>query len=120
MLIRFEVANFRSILDPVELSMVAIDSDRAEARAVPNLGESLLPVAAIYGANASGKSNVLAALAWLTTAVLESLRSWDGKIPVEPFAFAEGHGRPTEFTVELVIAGGRFEYVVELDRQTVR
>jgi len=120
MLIWFEVANFRSILDPVELSMVAIDRDRAEARAVPNLGESLLPMAAIYGPNASGKTNVLAALTWLTTAVRESLRSWDDEIPVEPFAFAEGHGRPTEFTVESVIAGGRFEYVVELDRQTVR
>jgi uncharacterized protein len=120
MLIRFEVANFRSILDPVELSMVAVDRDRAEARAVPNLGESLLPVAAVYGPNASGKSNVLAALAWLTAAVRESLRSWDDEIPVEPFAFAEGHTRPTEFTVESVIAGVRFEYVVELDRQTVR
>jgi predicted ATPase len=120
MLIRFEVANFRSILDPVELSMVAIDRDRGEARAVPNLGESLLPVAAIYGPNASGKSNVLAALAWLTAAVRESLRSWDDEIPVEPFAFAEGHGRPTEFTVESVIDDVRFEYVVELDRQAVR
>jgi predicted ATPase len=119
MLIRFEVANFRSILDPIELSMVAIDRDRAEARAAPDLGESLLPVAAIYGPNASGKSNVLAALAWLTIAVSESLRSWDDEIPVEPFAFTEGHSRPTEFTVELVIAGVRFEYVVELDRQTV-
>jgi len=120
MLIRFEVANFRSILDPVELSMVAIDRDRAEARAVPNLGESLLPVAAIYGPNASGKSNVLAALAWLTTAVRESLRSWDDEIPVEPFAFAEGHDRPMEFTVELIIAGVRFEYVVELRKTELR
>ena len=33
MLIRFEVANFRSILDPVELSMVAIDQDRPAAPA---------------------------------------------------------------------------------------
>jgi hypothetical protein len=120
MLIRFEVANFRSILDPVELSMVAIDRDRVEARPAPNLGESLLSVAAIYGPNASGKSNVLAALTWLTTAVRESLRIWDDEIPVEPFAFAEGHGRPTEFAVELIIAGVRFEYVVELDRQVVR
>lgn len=32
MLIRFEVENFRSVLDPVELSMVAVDEDRAAAR----------------------------------------------------------------------------------------
>lgn len=119
-LIRFEVANFRSILDPVELSMVAVDHDRAEARLVPNLGESLLPVAAIFGPNASGKSNVIAALTWLRTAVRESLRFWDDEIPVEPFAFTCGQDRPSKFTIESVIAGVRFEYVVELDRQTVR
>lgn len=120
MLIRFEVANFRSVLDPAELSMVAVDDDRAEARLVPNLGESLLPVAAIYGPNASGKSNVIAALTWLTTAVSESLRVWDDEIPVEPFAFVGGHSRPTEFTIELVVKGVRFEYVVELDSRAVR
>ena len=120
MLIRFEVANFRSILDPVELSMVAVDRDRTEARAVPNLGESLLPVAAVYGPNASGKSNIIAALTWLRTAVSDSLRIWDDEIPVERFAFAGGHDRPTEFTIESVIEDVRFEYVVELDRQAVR
>jgi uncharacterized protein len=117
-LIRFEVSNFRSILGPVELSMVAVDQDRVETHAVPNLGESLLPVAAIYGPNASGKSNVLAALDWLRSAVRDSLRSWDDEIPLEPFAFAES---PTssEFTIEAVISGVRFEYVVELDRQAI-
>ncbi|MEU6151141.1 ATP-binding protein [Actinosynnema sp. NPDC047251] len=119
MLIRFEVANFRSILDPVELSMVAVDRDRPEARPVSNLGESLLPVAAIFGPNASGKSNVIAALHWLTTAVADSLRFWDDGIPVEPFAFADGPERTSEFTIELVISGVRFEYVVEIDRERV-
>jgi len=118
-LIRFEVSNFRSILDPVELSMVAIDQDRVEARPIANLGESLLPVAAIYGPNASGKSNVIAALAWLRGAVADSLRFWDDDIPVEPFAFTNGRERRSEFTVESVVSGVRFEYVVELDRQAV-
>lgn len=120
MLIRFEVSNFRSIRDPVELSMVAVDHDRAEARPIPNLGESLLPLAAIYGPNASGKTNVVAALTWLYTAVRDSLRFWDDEIPIEPFAFADGRGRPSEFTIESVISGVRYEYVVELDLQAVR
>ncbi len=119
MLIRFEVANFRSIRHAVELSMVAVDRDRTEARAAPNLGESLLPVAAVYGPNASGKSNVLAALGWLAAAVRDSLRFWEDAIPVEPFAFAGGEHEPTEFTVELLVSGVRFEYVVELDREGV-
>lgn len=118
MLIRFEVSNFRSILHPAELSMVAVDRDRAEARPAPNLGESLLAVAAVYGPNASGKSNVLAAMSWLRRAVRDSLRVWDDEIPVESFAFVEDPG-PSEFTVELLISGVRFEYVVQLDRQAV-
>jgi uncharacterized protein len=117
-LIRFEVSNFRSILDPVELSMVAVDRDRDATHPVPNLGESLLPVAAIFGPNASGKSNVLAALSWLRSAVRDSLRVWDDEIPIEPFAFAE-RSAPSEFTIECVISGVRFEYVIELDRQAV-
>lgn len=120
MLIRFEVSNFRSIRDPVELSMVAVDQDRAEARPIPNLGESLLPLAAIYGPNASGKTNVVAALTWLRAAVRDSLRFWDDEIPIEPFTFADGRGRPSEFTIESVISGVRYEYVVELDLQAVR
>jgi uncharacterized protein len=119
-LIRFEVANFRSILDAVELSMIAVDRDRKEARPIKNLGESLLPVAAIYGPNASGKSNVLAALTWLRTAVEQSLRFWDDEIPVDSFAFADGPDRVSEFTVEAVIDGVRFEYAVDLDRAAVR
>lgn len=119
MLIRFEVSNFRSILQPVELSLVAVDRERDAVRPVPKLGESLLPVAAIFGPNASGKSNLLAALSWLRSAVRDSLRMWDDEIPLEPFAFADGAAL-SEFTVECVISGVRFEYVVELDRHAIR
>ena len=119
MLIRFEVANFRSIHEPVELSMVAVDSNRPEAVQIPNLGESLLHVAAIFGPNASGKSNIISAFNWLRDAVQFSLQSWDDGIPVEPFAFAAGNVEPTEFAVDAVIGGVRFEYLVELNRQAV-
>lgn len=113
-LIRFEVSNFRSIDEPVELSMVAVDRDREAARPAPMLGESLLPVAAIYGPNASGKSNVLAALAWLTSAVQHSLRLWDDGIPIEPFAFSPDPHQASVFVLELTVEGVRFEYVLEL------
>lgn len=118
MLIRFEVSNFRSIRRPIELSMVAVDNDRPAARSLPNLGVSLLPVAAIYGPNASGKSNVLAAIEWFQEAVRDSLRFWDDGIPLQPFAFDDTSHR-SEFTVESVVSGVRFEYVLELDREAV-
>lgn len=120
MLIRFEVSNFRSILASVELSMVAIDRDRSEARKAANLGESLLPVAAVFGPNASGKSNLIAAITWVCDAVRSSLHFWDEEIPLEPFAFSSGRDKPTEFTVELLVDGVRFEYLLVLTQQAVQ
>lgn len=98
--------------------MVAVDRDRVEARPVANLGESLLATAAIFGPNASGKSNVLAAMSWLCRAVRYSLRAWDDEIPLEPFAFTDSW-TPSVYTVESVISGVRFEYVVELDGEAI-
>jgi AAA15 family ATPase/GTPase len=85
MLIDFTVENYRSIKEPVTLSAVAsrrqqplvkndspTDSDRrrhvipdaeiAPPFSVPGRDFDLLPVLGIFGANASGKSNVLRAL----------------------------------------------------------
>lgn len=120
MLVRFEVTNFRSISETVELSMVAVDGDRDAARYAPNVSESVLTRAAIYGPNASGKSNVLAALVWLVDAVRDSLRMWEDEVPVEPFAFADGPSRPTEFTIDFIVDGVRFEYTLEVDSAAVR
>lgn len=120
MLIRFAVENFRSIAEPVELSMVAIDRERDAAREVPNVGESLLTRAAIYGPNASGKSNVLAALGWLRSAVQESLRLWEDEIPIEPFAFAAWPSATTEFVLDVALDGVRFEYELEVSRNGVQ
>ncbi|WP_309110004.1 hypothetical protein [Saccharothrix sp.] len=40
--------------------MVVADRDREEARPAPNIGGSLLPVAAVFGPNASGEEALLA------------------------------------------------------------
>lgn len=118
MLIRFEVSNFRSIAEPAELSMVAVDTDRDAAREHSGLGESLLTLAAVYGPNASGKSNVVAALAWLRNAIRDSVRRWEDEIPVEPFAFGSA-ANPTQFAIDVAIDGIRFEYLLDLNRDRV-
>jgi predicted ATPase len=118
-LIRFEAGNYRSIAENVELSMVAVDRDREAAREAPRLGESLLTLAAVYGPNASGKSNVVGALVWLRDAVEDSLRFWEDDIPLEPFAFGAGPATSSEFVVEMMVDEVRFEYVLELDTNRV-
>jgi len=119
MLVRLEVENFRSVADAVTLSMVAIDHDREAAREQEPLGERLLTLAGIYGPNASGKSNVLAALGWLQSAVRDSLRSWEDEIPVEPFAFGAWATRPSRFVVEATVDGVRVDYELEVTRDRV-
>jgi hypothetical protein len=119
MLLRFEVANHRSILGSSGFSMIAVDADRAATRGFDLLNERVLTVAGIYGPNASGKSNVIEALAWLSMAVGRSLRGWGPGVPREPFRFAAGPASPSDFDVEMISDGVRYAYHVELDDHQV-
>jgi uncharacterized protein len=119
MLLRFEAGNYRSILNPVELSMIAVDKDRPSTRAFDLLAERVLVVAGIYGPNASGKSNVVESLWWLSAAVGRSLRAWDQLIPREPFRFGRGLEIPSTYEVEMIVRGVRYAYRVELDDSEV-
>ena len=119
MLLRFEVGNHRSICEPVELSMIAMDKDRAAARYLEELDERVLSLAAIYGANGSGKTNLIDALAWLSHAVGVSLRAWEDAIPCDPFSFASGPPQPSYFGIELVISGVRYRYELEVEESKV-
>jgi uncharacterized protein len=119
MLLRFEVANYRSILEPVELSMIAVDGDRRSTRGFDLLSERVLAIAGIYGPNASGKSNVVEALAWLSMAVGRSLRAWDQFVPREPFKFDPGPVTPSTYEVEMVVRDVRYTYRVEVDDSAV-
>lgn len=96
MLLRFEAANYRSILDPIELSLIAVDEDRPSTRGFDLLAERVLTIAGIYGPNASGKSNVVEALTWLSMAVSRSLLAWDQFVPREPFKFGFRAGDPLD------------------------
>ncbi|MGN9915834.1 AAA family ATPase [Micromonospora palomenae] len=121
MLLRFRVANVRSLRDEQELSFVVPESDvNASARQLIVGGDrpvNVLPLIGIFGANASGKSNVLAALVDMRTAVLNSYARWasyDG-IPRNHFALDAKHkAEPSFFEVDLVIDGIRWTYGFEL------
>ena len=119
MLLRFEVGNHRSICHPVELSMIAIDKDRAAARQIAGIGdEQVLTVTALYGANGSGKTNLIDALTWLSYAVGMSLRDWEDSIPVDPFRFFLGP-EPTWFGIEMVLGDVRYRYELQVEESGV-
>lgn len=114
MLIRFSVENFRSINERTELSLVAMDKNYPASRHIRGLDENLMTTVGIFGPNASGKSNILAAIQWLRMAVIRSLRAWDEEIPVDPFLFGSTSGEITRFDIEYVIDNVRFEYQLEV------
>ena len=73
MLIQLSITNFRSIKDKVTISMLPIRyKDHLENIFEVNTDLSLLKSAVIYGANASGKSNLLRAFKALQYIVKES------------------------------------------------
>ena len=115
MLVEFRVENHRSIRDEQVLTMAAGRVGHPEdprPRVVEGHSDPLLPVAALYGANASGKSNVLDASGWMQQAVLDSHRSWDpaGGVPRNPFAWGEHAARPSLFEVTMLVDGVRHQY----------
>jgi energy-coupling factor transporter ATP-binding protein EcfA2 len=119
MLIRFAAANHRSIREAVELSLVAVDQDRPAVRSFDRLHEGVLTVAAIYGPNASGKSNVLDALAWLSKSVRGSLYNWQDAIPQDPFRFGGSADEPSVYEVDFLIDGIRHLYSLQVDGESV-
>jgi len=122
-LLRFRVTNFASIKDEQELSMVALD-DHAElaTAAVPLSKERVLPVAGIFGPNASGKSNLIKAMDFGKAAVIESHQRWlpEDPIPRWPFRLdAESRSAPSEFVFEFVHDRVRYEYGFSLNDTTI-
>ena len=99
--------------------MIAVDEDRAATRGFDHLSERALTVAGIYGPNASGKSNVLDAMAWLSTAVATSLRGWQDYIPRDAHRFGQGPASPSEFELDLVVDGVRYKYHLKVNDSDV-
>jgi uncharacterized protein len=115
MLIEFRVENHRSLRDEQVLTMQAARGGEGadpRPRRVPGTSELLIPVAALYGGNASGKSNVLAALAFMRDAVMLSHRAWapDEGVPRDPFAWGPKRGEPSTFEVTFRQDATRFQY----------
>ena len=82
--VQLRTQNHRSLRDEQIISLVAASEGQPGLIILTRgLSESLLPVAAIYGANASGKSNVLDALAFMAKTVAFSQTVWqpDSGIP---------------------------------------
>ncbi|HSV80824.1 MAG TPA: ATP-binding protein [Ramlibacter sp.] len=116
MLIEFSVANYRSFRERQTLSMAAAPRlGRKENTFSPSLdGErlpDLLKAVAIYGPNASGKSNLLRALDVVASIANRPPSPHPAPLPVAPFAFDPALvDKPSVFEMHFVRGGLRYSY----------
>ena len=134
MLIQFNFKNFKSFRDEVSLDLSATKITEHESHVVDIANDKLLKVAAIYGANASGKSNVYDAFDYMTYYVAESFnfggeedrrrKKENNYMKVIPFLFDEkSRDEETSFEVFYVDnaenSGKIYQYGFSLKRDEV-
>lgn len=122
MLMRFGIANHLSIREYQEVSLVAssLKGGTTELIETPALKEKLVPLVLVYGANASGKSNLLAGLERMIAHIVNSFRSNapKGDLPANPFLLDVAAAKePTRFDVDFLIDGVRYHYGFTFDRR---
>ncbi|WP_407632788.1 AAA family ATPase [Bacillus velezensis] len=114
MLVEFTVENFLSFKEPATLSMVA--SSIKELRETNTYAENnleLLKSAVIYGANASGKSNLFSAMAFMKEFILESSKEnqINEEIAVDYFRLDKSmKDKVSTFEMVFILEGIRYRY----------
>ena len=122
MIQEFTVKNFRSFKDKVTLSFEATKDTTFESSHVVEVapGVRLLRLALVFGANASGKSNLLAAFDYLRNFWFH--QPADLYAPTESIPFLLDKvtpQEPTEFGMKFYTAGKKYWYVLVLDTHRV-
>ena len=121
MIISFSVENWMSFRDRATFSMVA-SRERQHGTRVSKLGKyqtRVLPIAAIYGGNASGKTNFFKAMSFAKTLVVKGSRL-DSLIPVETFRLDDGETtRPARFAFELLVDETIYDFRFAVTRREV-
>ncbi len=127
MFIEFSVSNYRSIKTEQTLSMVAENSKNKEDNTFEvTLANGsklrLLRSAIIYGANASGKSNVLKAFATMRRMIISSrMSNIDDPITAyDPFLFDDfSNNNPTSFSLTFILTAIKYQYEFSFNNKEV-
>ncbi|HBE20158.1 MAG TPA: hypothetical protein DEG17_25900 [Cyanobacteria bacterium UBA11149] len=117
MLIQLTIENFLSFKEEITFSMVGINSDKNYpnhlAVDAAGKGKSLLPISAIYGANAAGKSNLIKAINFAQDLIVQGTRSGQ-TIPVIPFKLGNDRNKPSKFEFIFIYNDSRYSYGFKL------
>ncbi len=127
MLLQFSIRNFRIFKDKATLSLIASNYDK-DTREIENVFEDkkfnlrLLRSAVIYGANASGKSKLLEAIAFMRHYVINSSKETQKgeNINVDSFRLSvETENEPSEFEIIFLFNGELFRYGFEASKERI-
>lgn len=121
MLVQFAVENFRSFRDEVLLNLIAFNKiEQHPAHIIgTQAGKNLLRVAALYGANASGKSNLVEAVQFAQKLILRGTRA-DQAISVAPYKLgAAFQDAPSTFDFTFLYRDVLYSYAFKVTRRRV-
>ena len=121
MILEFSVKNFLSFKEKVTFSMIANSNKELNDNYVEIGGNKVLKSAAVYGANASGKSNLFKILT-LVVLMLRSSNSVDinAKLPLIPFKLDKGSvNKPSEFEIKFILDETRYVYGFIADKDKI-
>ena len=125
MLVEFKFSNFRSFKEEATFSMEPLTQNGSNPNTIDtNLKKvpQLYRTAGIFGANASGKSNVILALVFLQFLVEQSAKSVVGdEFPREFYAFADNSSnKPISLGIQFIVESNLYEYNVSILRNVVQ
>lgn len=117
MLLNFTFQNYRSFREEKTLSMEAGSIKELKESVIQKGTYRLLPSVVLYGANSSGKSNVLSALLTMRNVLLESVRlNPTDTLNYDPFQLdLTSSNSPTSFEIEFFVEDVKYRYGFEYD-----
>ena len=122
-LLRFTFRNHRSFRDEAVFDLTRSSLKTLKLPEGMRWADHVHHVDGVYGANASGKSNLLDALSYARIAIKSSASTWLAapRFPREPFALNPAHlGDPGEYELEFVSQGRRYFYRFSVDTEGIR
>lgn len=121
MIIEFSVTNYLSFKDRTTFSMLAGTYSELSDNYVEYGKDKVLKIAAIYGSNASGKSNLFKIIANISSMLKYSnFFGPNAQLPIIPFKMdKQTITAPSEFEIKFLVEGIRYIYEFKADRINV-
>lgn len=123
MLLEFRVKNFLSIKDEICLDLKATNiTDFGDTNLIQTKRHSILKGAVIYGANSSGKSNLIKAISTMRRIVFQSFeKSSTSDLNIEPFLLDTiSENNPSFFEVTFLLNNIKYRYGFELTNSVIK